>query len=96
MDSRRRRDVTRRGDAKAHRYNAFHEAIPEVLCSFLLIVGVIRFGVADEKGTLDPGKLADFVILGSDPGKEAKAFANVPVTVRSGRVIWQTAGEQHR
>jgi hypothetical protein len=52
----------------------------------------------------EPGKLADFDVLSSDPAlrsspqiqpsdpaEDAKAFADVQVTVRSGKVIWRAA-----
>jgi imidazolonepropionase-like amidohydrolase len=44
--------------------------------------------VSGDKGTLEPGKLADFVVLGGDPASNVTQFANVQTTVRSGRVIW--------
>ena len=47
-----------------------------------------RFGVADRKETIAPGKLADIVILGADPASDVANFAKVRVTVRSGRVIY--------
>jgi imidazolonepropionase-like amidohydrolase len=47
-----------------------------------------RLGVSGDKGTLEPGKLADFVVLGGDPASNVTQFANVQTTVRSGRVIW--------
>lgn len=47
-----------------------------------------RFGVADEKGTIAPGKLADLVILAADPATDVTNFAKVQTTVRSGRVIY--------
>jgi imidazolonepropionase-like amidohydrolase len=55
----------------------------------LTTVPAMRLGVAKEKGTLDAGKLADFVVLGSNPERDALALADVEVTVRSGRIIWQ-------
>src|SRR5690348_12708105 len=55
----------------------------------LTIRPATRLGVAGDKGTLTPGKLADFVVLGSDPANDVKAFANVLATVRNGEVIWR-------
>ncbi len=47
-----------------------------------------RLGAAGEKGTLESGKLADFVVLGTDPARSESAFAEVRATVRSGQLIW--------
>ena len=48
-----------------------------------------RLGVSATKGTLEVGKAADLVVLGSDPMESVKNFADVQATVRNGRVIWQ-------
>ena len=45
-----------------------------------------------EKGTIEPGKLADFVLLDLDPmatEQEAMRDARVMMTVIGGRVVWQ-------
>jgi imidazolonepropionase-like amidohydrolase len=55
----------------------------------LTVAPAARLGASSDKGTLEPGKLADFVVLGGDPAKDVGAFADVRATVRSGRVIWQ-------
>lgn len=51
----------------------------------------VRMGVARVKGTLEVGKLADFVLLRSDPANGVNSFSNVVATVRSGKVIWRAA-----
>jgi len=48
-----------------------------------------RFGVANLKGTIAPGMMADLVILDADPRDDVTAFARVRCTVRNGRVIYQ-------
>lgn len=63
------------------------------ILQMLTVAPATRFGVAGEKGTLEVGKLADFVVLSSDPARDAKAFAEVQITVRSGKVVWRAASE---
>ena len=48
-----------------------------------------RLGVADKKGTVAVGKLADLVVLSADPASDVTNFAKVQTTLRSGRVIYQ-------
>lgn len=46
----------------------------------------------DDRGTLEPGKLADFVVLGRDPWRTPPdELPEIPVdmTVLNGRVVWQ-------
>ena len=52
-----------------------------------------RMGAILEKGTLEPGKLADFVVLQQDPAESVQAFSKVLYTVRSGRIVY--AGTSH-
>jgi imidazolonepropionase-like amidohydrolase len=48
-----------------------------------------RFHVEKEKGTVTAGKLADLVILGSDPAENPLNFADVRLTMRGGRILYQ-------
>ena len=48
-----------------------------------------RLGVADKKGSVAVGKLADIVVLSADPAADVTNFAKVQTTMRSGRVIYQ-------
>lgn len=48
-----------------------------------------RFHVQADKGRVAPGQLADLVILGSDPATRALNFADVRLTLRGGRVLYQ-------
>ncbi len=47
-----------------------------------------RLGVADRKGTIAVGKVADLVVLRSDPAGDVANFAKVQTVVRGGRVIY--------
>jgi len=47
----------------------------------------IAVGRGAELGTLEPGKLADIVILGSDPLADEGALLDVDVVVKGGRVV---------
>ena len=48
-----------------------------------------RFHVAAEKGTIEPGKLADLTVLSADPAQQLTNFSQVKMTIRSGRILWQ-------
>jgi len=47
-----------------------------------------RFKVAADKGTVEPGKLADLVLLDADPAADISAFSKVRATIRTGQVIY--------
>jgi imidazolonepropionase-like amidohydrolase len=42
----------------------------------------------DEIGTLEPGKLADIVIVDGDPLVDSDALLNVVTTIKEGRVVF--------
>lgn len=48
-----------------------------------------RFDDPGLKGIVAPGRQADLVVLGADPGLDVSHFANVYYTIRSGRVIYE-------
>ncbi|HEY0502722.1 MAG TPA: amidohydrolase family protein [Lysobacter sp.] len=53
-----------------------------------------RFGQSAQRGRVAKGYAGDLVVLGSDPQRKADAFADVRMTVRDGRVIYEgPAGE---
>jgi imidazolonepropionase-like amidohydrolase len=50
-----------------------------------------RFGASSRVGRLAPGLTADIVVLGADPSRDVRAFADVRYTIRDGRVIYSKA-----
>lgn len=47
-----------------------------------------RFDVTSEMGTVEVGKLADLVLLDSDPALDLAAYSKVRTTIRSGQVVF--------
>ena len=47
-----------------------------------------RFGVAGQKGSIAPGKLADLVVLSGNPERDITAFARLRFMVRNGRLVY--------
>jgi len=45
-------------------------------------------GRGSELGTIEPGKLADFVILRADPLADAANLRQVARVVKGGRMVW--------
>jgi imidazolonepropionase-like amidohydrolase len=43
------------------------------------------------RGTVEAGKVADLVVLGSDPAARIEGFADVRYTVRDGRIVYERA-----
>ena len=50
-----------------------------------------RLGARDESGKIEVGQAADLVVLCRDPTRDIRALADVAYTVRSGKIIYQTA-----
>ena len=50
-------------------------------------------GYADELGTIETGKLADLVVLGSDPLRDISAVRDVRLVMKDGRLVNLDAGE---
>jgi imidazolonepropionase-like amidohydrolase len=48
-----------------------------------------RFGEEARRGRIAPGQAADLVVLGSDPVRGPRAFADVRSAIRSGRVTFE-------
>ena len=47
----------------------------------------VAVGRAADRGTLEPGKLADIVILGADPLRDENALLDVDVVIKGGKVV---------
>jgi imidazolonepropionase-like amidohydrolase len=54
----------------------------------LTVAPAQRFGFAKHKGRLVPGMDADLVVLKADPAKDVTAFAQVRMTIRHGRTLY--------
>jgi imidazolonepropionase-like amidohydrolase len=48
-----------------------------------------RLGVSSQKGTVTAGKLADLTILDGDPATDLSNFAQVRMTIRSGKLVYR-------
>ncbi len=59
----------------------------EILAS-LTTAPAERFGQSERKGTIEPGKEADLVVIEGDPRADIRALARVRYTVRKGEIIW--------
>ncbi len=44
-------------------------------------------GVADELGTLEPGKLADLIVVDEDPTRDISALRRIPLVIKGGEVV---------
>lgn len=53
-----------------------------------------RFGQSELRGRLAEGYAGDLVVLGSDPQRSPTAYADVLMTVRDGRIIYEVAETQ--
>jgi imidazolonepropionase-like amidohydrolase len=47
-----------------------------------------RFGKTGETGRIEPGAVADLVLLAGDPAKDSRAFGDVRYTIRKGAIIY--------
>jgi imidazolonepropionase-like amidohydrolase len=54
-----------------------------------------RFGETSRRGRIAAGMDADLVVLGRDPAADARAFADVRRTIRSGHQLYGAAGVLH-
>ena len=73
-------EYTRMADAGM----SFHQIL-----AALTVNPVRRFDDAAARGTVEVGKAADLVVLGSDPLQRIESLADVSYTIRAGRVIYE-------
>lgn len=75
-------------DSLEHELRALHLVFShEDLIPIMTRNAAIASGRGDDLGTLEVGKLADLVILGSDPLEDEMALLDVDVVVKGGRVV---------
>jgi imidazolonepropionase-like amidohydrolase len=55
----------------------------------LTVTPARRFQVEADKGRVATGQMADLVLLGSDPSADVRNFADVRLTLRGGRILYQ-------
>ena len=60
---------------------------PEDVVTMLTRNAAVYLNLADEIGTLEPGKLADIVIVDGDPLSDISALGNLAVVIKSGEVV---------
>ncbi len=48
-----------------------------------------RFHASSRRGRVEPGMEGDFVVLGSDPSVDVRAFSDVRYAIKSGQVIYE-------
>ena len=60
---------------------------PTEVIAALTTNGATFLGLSDDLGSLEPGKLADIVIVRGDPLSELTDLTNVEVVIQGGRVV---------
>lgn len=50
----------------------------------------IALGISDRLGTIEPGKLADLVLLDGDPVSDIEALGHVDLVVKEGRIVYRS------
>jgi imidazolonepropionase-like amidohydrolase len=68
-----------------------HGMSPERVISALTRVGARILGKSNELGTIEPGKLADIIVVKGNPLFDIVALSNVEVVIKNG-VIWKGPG----
>ncbi len=71
--------------AEAHSLNQI--LTNEEVITTLTRNAAIFLGLGDELGTLEPGKIADMVVIDGDPLADISDLANVKIVIQGGRVV---------
>ena len=51
--------------------------------------GARALGIEATHGSIEPGKVADLVVLGADPTRDIGAIRDVVAVVKGGRLYWR-------
>ena len=57
------------------------------IVKIMTINAAAAIGLEDEIGTLEPGKLADFVLIEGDPLTDSDALSAVKMVIKNGKVV---------
>ena len=60
---------------------------PAEIITTLTRNGAAFLDLSDELGTLEPGKLADIVIINGDPLADISDLSNVEIVIQGGRIV---------
>ena len=60
---------------------------PAEIIALLTRNAAVYLELEDETGTLEPGKIADLIVVDGDPLADISALANVRIVIQSGRVV---------
>jgi len=61
---------------------------PQAALAAATSAAAAALGQAESLGTIQPGRIADLVVLGGDPLRSISAIKQVDVVVRGGRVVY--------
>jgi imidazolonepropionase-like amidohydrolase len=82
------RGENRAQDPIAHEIETLEGVLtPEEILAALTRNGAAFLGLSDQLGTLEPGKVADIVIIDGDPLADPSRLANVKVVIKAGEVV---------
>jgi imidazolonepropionase-like amidohydrolase len=62
----------------------------EVILRMATSNAATALGISDRVGTIEPGKLADLVLLGGDPVSDIENLGHVDLVMKEGRVVYRS------